>query len=115
MTSINSTGASVNFKAVSGGDIVRTYIVQSAGSVRNLTNATIEVVVEDVQDNCAANTIGTYPQEITDAPNGEFTFKIPYLAMVSKSGEEMTYKLFITEGGNRICHQSGMITVLEIV
>ena len=115
MTQINTTGAIVNFTAVSGGDIVRTYNVTAAGVARDLSNATIEIVVKDIQDNCSPKIIGTYSQTITDAVNGAFTFKIPYAAMNNLDGEEMSYRLYITENGDRICHQSGIITISEIV
>lgn len=115
MTQINATGATVNIQAVAGSDIVRNYTVTTAGSARDLTNATLEVVVNDVHDNCPPKIIGTYPQTITVAADGTFKFKIPYSALVNREGEEMSYGLFITEGGDRVCLQSGMITIREVV
>lgn len=115
MTQINAAGEPVDLIGITGGDIVRNYTVLTAGVARDLTNATLEVVVNDVQDNCPPKVIGTYPQTITDASAGTFKFKIPYSALVNREGEEMSYALFITEGGDRICQQSGMIVIKEVV
>lgn len=115
MSQSKYSGAWHNLIAVTGGDIVSTVEVTADGSPRDLSSASIEVVVEDVRGNCSPRTIGTYSQTITDAANGLFTFKIPYTALINLDGEEASYKLFITENGDRRCRMSGNIIVQEVI
>ena len=121
MASLNSRGGRLDIPTTASSDIVRSAEVQSNGSARDISSATITAVVKDDLNSgdgygsTSNHTETTYSQTITDGANGLWTFKIPYTAFTGKEGTELSYEVFMTESGNRTALMYGAITVEEVL
>lgn len=120
MSYIDARGAQVDFDITASAGIKRSGAVTAGGLARDLSNATLTVVVKDDREAMNINYGGTaygsetsYPQTITNAASGLFTFYIPPAEFTNKEGGRLTYELYITEDGYKTGLMWGYINVLE--
>lgn len=112
---ISSKGVYQPIEVIAYADFYKTAALTSDGAARDLSSASLSVVVYDKTDDTkAAKLIGTYSLTITDAANGEFDFEIPKEAFVGKVGCEMFYSLIVTENGRDLSHAYGPLIVQEV-
>lgn len=100
--SIDARGAMSPIYVIEGADTVKSGAVKSDGAARDLTNATLSIIVKDACEDggygqATVQSELAYSQTITDASGGLFTFYIPKEAYSDKEGKSLTWQLIITE------------------
>lgn len=116
--SVNARGAYAPIKAIVGADVVKSCAVTADGSARDITGATLTVIVKNNSDPSGYGVRGSqstssHAQTITDAANGLFTLHIPKSAYADKEGEEMSWQLVMTENGKDTCLAYGPLELVE--
>lgn len=108
--SINAIGAREPIRATINADVFNTAAITADGVARDLTDAVLSIIIQDDNQGCP-KTIGSYPQEITDAAAGLFNFNIPKVAFTNLSGEEVSWNLVITENSIPISLALGTVLI----